>query len=167
MKRIIFTLFSMVLFISATSAAEQFYEMVALHSRKCVDVANASVAHAASVVQANCWGGGNQKWRLQDVGGGYNYVIVQHSGKCLDVANASVAHAAAVVQASCWGGGNQKWMFKYVGKDGDNNVYEIIAQHSHKCLDVANASLEHAAPLVQANCWGGANQKFILRPIAP
>jgi hypothetical protein len=77
MKRIIFISFlSVVSFISGANAAEKYYEIVALHSRKCVDVANASVAHAAPIVQANCWGGGNQKWRLKDLGGGYFYVPI-------------------------------------------------------------------------------------------
>lgn len=152
---------------ASAMAADEFFELVALHSKKCVDVANASVAHAAAVVQANCWGGGNQKWRFNDVGNGYYNIIAQHSGKCLDVANASVADAAAVVQGRCWNGGNQKWRLKQVGSEGGINIYEIIAQHSGKCLDVAHASLAHAASVVQARCWGGANQRFLVRPIAP
>jgi endoglucanase len=157
---------------SAVEAAEpirvnQYYEVVALHSGKCVDVANASVAHAASVVQGTCWRGGNQKWRLQDAGNGYYDIIVQHSGKCLDVANASLAHAAPVVQGNCWGGANQRWRLNEVGTSGGYPFYEVLAQHSGKCLDVENASLSHAAPIVQADCWGGANQRFIFRPVPP
>jgi hypothetical protein len=145
----------------------QYYELIAIHSLKCVDVANASVAHAAPVVQATCWGGGNQKWKFRDVGGGYYEIVVQHSSKCLDVAYASLDHAAPVVQGDCWGGTNQHWRLNEVGSANGEAYYQILAQHSGKCLDVAFASLKHAAPIIQGNCWGGANQHFILRPIAP
>jgi hypothetical protein len=147
--------------------AGRYYELVALHSLKCVDVANASVAHAAPVVQAMCWGGGNQKWKFKRLRTGVYEIVVQHSGKCLDVANASLAHAAPVVQADCWGGSNQHWTLRRAGASGGEDFYEIIAEHSGKCLDVANLSLAHAAPLVQAKCWGGGNQRFILRPVEP
>jgi hypothetical protein len=40
------------------------YRIVARHSGKCLDVAHMSGAHAADVVQANCWNpGANQRWR--------------------------------------------------------------------------------------------------------
>lgn len=152
---------------AAGPVPDQYYLLVALHSLKCVDVANASVAHAAPVVQAECWGGGNQKWKFKKVAGGFYEVVVQHSGKCLDVAFASLDHAAPVVQADCWGGENQHWWLNKVGNVMGEDYYEMAAQHSGMCLDVAYASLEHAAPLVQAQCWGGANQRFILRPVAP
>ena len=83
--------------------------LVARHSGKCLDVAYASTAHAANVVQGTCWGGTNQQWTLRPNSAGYYEIVARHSGKCLDVAYASTAHAANVVQGTCWGGTNQHW----------------------------------------------------------
>ena len=42
------------------------YRIVARHSQKCLDVAHASVAHGADVVQGTCWNPGyNQRWILK------------------------------------------------------------------------------------------------------
>ncbi|MGA8209709.1 MAG: RICIN domain-containing protein [Nocardioidaceae bacterium] len=50
----------------------------------------------------------------------------------------------------------------------NTQVKEVRPQHSaalNMCLDVAHASREHAAPVVQGTCWGGANQKWTTRPV--
>jgi hypothetical protein len=91
------------------SASVTFYEVRAEHSDKCLDVAWASTAHAADVIQGNCVGGANQHWRLATVGGGFYEIRAQHSDKCLDVAWASTAHMANVIQGNCVGGANQHW----------------------------------------------------------
>ena len=46
------------------AAATQYYEVRAQHSDKCLDVRDQSQAHGADVIQGDCWGGGNQHWRL-------------------------------------------------------------------------------------------------------
>ncbi len=131
-------------------------KLIARHSGKCLDVAWASTAHAAPVVQGTCWGGDNQLWTARPVGGGYYEIVAKHSGKCLDVAWASTAHAAPVVQGTCWGGSNQRWRFVPTG----SGYYEVIAAHSGKCLDVAWASQLHAAAVVQGTCVAGLNQQW-------
>jgi hypothetical protein len=102
-----------------------FYEVVAVHSSMCLDVANGSTVHAANVIQGKCSGGKNQQWRLVALltddavdgpdnkipQGGVNYRLkARHSDGCLDVAHVSIAHAADVIQGRCWGPGyNQQW----------------------------------------------------------
>jgi len=131
--------------------------IVAQHSGKCLDVAYASTAHAADVVQGTCWGGANQRWTTRPLGGGYYQIVAKHSGKCLDVAWASKAHAANVIQGTCGSGTNQQWRFQYSSATGH---FQVIARHSGKCLDVAYASTAHAADVIQGNCSGGANQNW-------
>ncbi|GIH96863.1 RICIN domain-containing protein [Planobispora siamensis] len=92
--------------------------IVARHSRKCLDVAGASRAHAAGVIQATCGGPAatSQLWRVRyvkTVGSHHWYWIVnQNSGKCLDVAHGLINHGTRVVQGTCGGpgaGANQLW----------------------------------------------------------
>ncbi|GII04888.1 RICIN domain-containing protein [Planobispora takensis] len=92
--------------------------IVVRHSGKCLDVAGASRAHAADVVQATCWGPAatSQLWRFKYVKSlgshDWYWIVNQNSGKCLDVAHGYINHAARVVQGTCGGpgaGSNQLW----------------------------------------------------------
>ncbi|MFF4189672.1 RICIN domain-containing protein [Nonomuraea sp. NPDC001831] len=151
---------------SASSAGPVYwYQVVAQHSGKCLDVAYARTGHAANVIQGTCaprGSGYNQQWRIVDSGASGNYIrlIARHSGLCLDVAYASTKHGANVIQGVCGGPAayNQQWRIEYVKSDG---TARIRARHSGKCLDVANARLEHGANVIQGTCGGpgsGNNQ---------
>jgi hypothetical protein len=137
------------------------YEVVARHSGKCLDIAHASTAGGATLVQADCWGGANQRFFLRPAGNGFYDIVPQHSGQCLELGHASIDHAAPVTQANCWGGTNQRWKIESRG-DG---AFRIWAQHSVKCLDIFNGSLESVAPAIQAYCHDGPNQQFYLRKV--
>ncbi|MGW4214389.1 RICIN domain-containing protein [Lentzea sp. NPDC004789] len=136
-----------------------YYNLVARHSGKCVDVTSNSAADGASVLQYTCGGGLNQQWRLTDAGGGYVQVIAQHSGKCLDVSSGSTADGATVLQYRCGGGTNQQWSFQ----DQGNGYYRLVARHSGKCLDVSDVSTADGAKLIQWTCGSGTNQQFTRR----
>ncbi|WP_328222536.1 MULTISPECIES: RICIN domain-containing protein [unclassified Streptomyces] len=133
-----------------------YYDLVARHSGKCLDISDNSAADSAVAVQYTCIGGLNQQWRLQDAGDGYVRVLAQHSGKCLDVANNSTADGAFVNQYRCGTGTNQQFQFQ----DQGNGYYRLMARHSGKCLDVSNASTVNGARLIQWPCGTGTNQQF-------
>jgi hypothetical protein len=139
----------------------QVKSMAVRHSGMCLDVAYASTADGANVVQGTCWNGANQRWTTRPVGNGFYNIVAGHSGKCLDLVrnssgNPSTAHAANVVQRTCSGGTSQQWRFSN-NRDG---FFSVIARHSGMCLDVAYRSFTHAAPVVQATCSGGDNQQW-------
>ncbi|WP_231976246.1 RICIN domain-containing protein [Streptomyces sp. 3214.6] len=58
-----------------------YYELIARHSGRCIEVSDNSAADNAIAIQYTCAGGLNQQWRLQDAGGGYVRVLGRHSGK--------------------------------------------------------------------------------------
>ena len=99
---------------AAPAQAVDYFKVVAEHSRKCLDVRHASVAHGAPVIQGDCWNGANQLWRLVRMDNGYYQIRVKHTDKCLDVAHASRAHDTPVVQGNCSGFDNQHWRFESV-----------------------------------------------------
>ncbi|MGW3324018.1 RICIN domain-containing protein [Streptomyces virginiae] len=151
--------------------SDGYHEIRVEHSGMCLDVGWQATHHGAGVVQANCTGATNQKWKLEPLGGGYFSVKAQHSDKCLDVAWASKAHGASVVQANCTGSANQAWGFfggpqHELRSDGKHmpatyTFYKLMAQHSGHCLDVKNLSLANGASVIQAQCWApGNNQKW-------
>src|SRR5689334_877776 len=59
--------------------APGLYELVAMHSGKCLDVYGASTDDAARVIQWPCHGGENQHWRVAPTGDGYFNLIANHS----------------------------------------------------------------------------------------
>ena len=137
-----------------------YYDLVARHSGKCLDITDNSAADGAVALQYTCNGGLNQQWRLQDAGDGYVRLVAQHSGKCLDVSGGSTADGAFVNQYRCTTGTNQQWLFQ----DQGGGSYRLVARHSGKCLDVANASTVNGARLIQWPCGTGTNQQF-QRPV--
>jgi hypothetical protein len=127
----------------------------------CVDVANANLAHATQIVQANCWGGANQRFWFQGRNDGSFLIHPVHSHKCLDVAYMSTQHGASILQADCRDTDNQRWF-----EAGSNGIFRYHPKHSLNggklmCMDVANQSLAHGTWVVQGTCWGGLNQQFV------
>lgn len=123
---------------------------VALHSGKCMDVADMSQNNGAAIQQWDCTGGANQQFEFRPVPGAANtYTLVAtHSGKCVDVVNASTANGAQLQQWDCHGGANQQ--FKLVSVNGN---YHLQAVHSGKCADVTDASTANGARIQQWDCY--------------
>lgn len=92
-----------------SSGGVQYYQIKAMHSGKCIDVASGSTANYADVNQYSCTNGGNQNFQLLSDGNGYYSLVAAHSGKCLDISGASTADSANVLQYSCGGSDNQKF----------------------------------------------------------
>jgi hypothetical protein len=133
-----------------------YYNLLARHSSKCVDVSDNSASDNAVVLQYSCNSGLSQQWRLQNAGDGYVRVLAQHSGKCLEVANNSTNDGGFVNQYRCTTGTNQQWLFQ----DRGDGYYRLQARHSGKCLDVTKASTANGVRLIQWTCGPLANQQF-------
>src|SRR5689334_11888501 len=66
------------------------YELVAMHSGKCLDVDHALQDDFTRIIQYTCHGGENQHWRVEPTGDGYYRLLANHSGKALDVDHLSL-----------------------------------------------------------------------------
>jgi hypothetical protein len=135
------------------------YELVARHSGKCLDVADESLADGNPIIQWECHGGPNQRWRLQPASDGYYLVIAVQSGKALDANGSSTADGARVAQFTIHGGPNQQWWIQALG----NGYYTLAARHSGKGLDVHGSWIDDSAPVIQWSLHGGPNQQWLLR----
>lgn len=159
-----------------TPVSNDYHEIRVEHSGKCLDVGWFATHHGAGVVQSDCSGENNQKWKIEPVGSGHFKIKALHSGKCLDIAWASQDHAAHAVQANCTAGAaNQEWGFSggpaFQRRDDGQDMpqsdqfYKLVARHSGKCLDVHSLSLANGASVIQANCWNpGNNQRWRVMP---
>lgn len=139
----------------------QFFEVVARHSGKCLDVLGASIDDFAPIIQYDCYGGANQQWQFISLEEGYYCIVARHSGKVLDVFGTSTDDLAAVMQYSSHGGANQQWRLEEVGE----GYYQIVARHSGKALDVFGASPENFTELIQYEAHGNQNQHWLLRTV--
>ncbi|MDQ1304827.1 MAG: hypothetical protein QG671_655 [Actinomycetota bacterium] len=148
----------------SASASYTYYDVIARHSGRCLDVAEVSTATGANVYQWDCWGGQNQQWRFKNLGNGYYQVIVAHSGKCLDVSGVGTGDGVNVQQWDCLSDQlNQQWRLSFFTSANGYNWYKIVARHSGKCLDVTGENTGNGANVQQWTCLAGQlNQQWRL-----
>jgi hypothetical protein len=144
---------------TVTGPTGTYYNVVARHSGKCMDVVGGSTADLAEVIQYACGTGINQQWRRVDLGNGYVQLEARHSGKCLDVADRSTADNARIVQFACGTGTNQQWQLQ----DAGGGYQRLVARHSGKCLDVIGGGTADGVRLIQYACGTGSNQQWLSR----
>lgn len=138
-----------------------YYEIVARHSGKCLDVEGESTASGARVIQFGCGGWPNQQWQVVSVGGGYYKIVARHSGKVLDVQWAGLDNGVPVWQWDENGTAAQQWEIVDVG----GGYVRIMARHSGKALDVEGGYTIDGAQIHQWDYVGIANQQWLLRPV--
>jgi hypothetical protein len=95
-------------------------------------------------------------------------IVNRYSGKALDVVGGSSADQAKVQQYTIHGGGNQRWHLKMQSIATAPGLpypyFAIIADHSGKCLDVPNGSMDDGVDIQQYTPHYGTNQSWILIP---
>jgi hypothetical protein len=133
------------------------YKILNRNSGKAVEVAGASTADGAAVVQLP-FSGASDRWQMIDLGSGYYEIKNANSGKGLAVQGASGADGALLVQNTyAPSPTNAAWIIKDVG----NGFSEIVNRLSGKAVDVPGASTADNTALDQATYTGASNQQFL------
>jgi hypothetical protein len=145
-------------------SAQFLYNIVAMHSGKCIGIAASGTGDGLATQQQTC-GAPNlrtQLFRFVPTGNGWFQIQPQNSLKCIGVAAASTVDAAPVQQSTCAGvqGNGQLFQLMPMGAPGQFN---LRAAHSSKCLDVTGVSLNDGAQLIQFSCLGGTKQNQLFR----
>ncbi len=133
------------------------YRLVAQHSNKAADIANASTVAGAGLQQWASSGGTNQQFDFLDAGGGYYRIRARHSGLVLQVSGSGTG--ADVTQQPDTNAAAQQWQ----ATDHGNGVVSLINRMSGLALDVWAASTADGARISQWNPSGNANQRFQLQ----
>ena len=136
-----------------------YYEVVARHSSKCLDVFDASTVTGANVIQWPCLGETNQQWLIIPIGDDYYKFVARHSNKVMAVQAGSLANGAPIVQATEAGTAQQQWRILDVG----SGYFRIMARQSGKALDVSGGSTADGAQVIQWDYVGDPNQQWLLR----
>jgi Ricin-type beta-trefoil lectin domain len=153
------------------SRSRDIFEVVNLHSGKCLDVYNGprgigtrDLRQGALVDQWTCYPGHtNQEWQYRPEAHGE--LVNRNSGKCLEVYNGprgigtrDLRQGALVDQWTCYPGHtNQEWDYRPQAAGG-----ELVNRNSGKCLEVYNGStgigtrdLAQGAFVDQWTCYPG------------
>ncbi len=134
------------------------YAIVANHSRKVLDVANASKDNGANVQQWDFLSTDNQRWFMTDDGQGNVELRSVNSGKYMDMGGWSQDNGGNLIQ---WDGGNGADNQKWTLVESENlGYYSLKSVHSGKCLDVGAWSKDNGANILQWDCHHGKNQQF-------
>ena len=142
------------------------YHLVAMNSGKCLEVSYGSSENGMSIHQEPCGDGHTQQAQaftlVPSPSNPSQYQLVnRNSGKCLDVWNAGLEDGAPIRQYDCLGWDHSNQIFEGVPvSSSDTSHVKYIAQHSHKCLDIAGGSAADGALLQQWGCTGASNQSF-------
>lgn len=134
---------------------------------KVLDVTGQSMANTAPIEQWDYWVGSHQQWYLVQAGNNLYKVQSHLSGKVLDVTSASTADGAPIQQYDYLQGSNQQWLIVKNPDPAPAGIYNIVAEHSGKCLDVYNAQVEDGARIQQWDCNGSPQQQFQIAPVSP
>ena len=91
--------------------------LVSRHSQKCLDVAGATSAAGADVIQYTCFNAVNQRFSFIPAGNNQYLIKAHHSGKCLEVTGKSTANNALIQQQQddCQGEPHQRFTLKSMG----------------------------------------------------
>jgi dienelactone hydrolase len=136
-----------------------YYNLVAQHSGKVAEIAGASTAAGARLVQRTGNGAQNQQFEFIDAGGGYVRVKARHSGLVLQVASGS--SGADITQQSDSGAASQQWRVT----DHGGGVVSLINRQSGLAIDVWERATADGARISQYAYSGNPNQRFMRRPV--
>lgn len=143
------------------SSQYTYYEVVAKHSGKCLDVFDAQTFSGAKVIQWPCIGEENQKWQIIPIGDGYFKFIAVHSNRVLAVQGGQTVNGAPIVQSTEVGTAPQQWQLFDVG----GGYFRIVARHSGKAIEVAGGSSADGTQVQQWDYFGASHQQWLLRPV--
>jgi hypothetical protein len=135
-----------------------YYQLLAKHSGKAIDIADASTVNGANAIQYTRGTGANQQFSIESVGGGYHKIVARHSGKVLAVTSST----SDVEQYTYTGTAMQQWKLDLLS-DGH---YKITNRGTGKVMDVEGVSTLNKAIIHQWSYSGTGNQQWRLQSVS-
>jgi Ricin-type beta-trefoil lectin domain-like len=132
------------------------FQIKAKHSGKLLNVAGASLADEANVIQYRESNADNEKWTVTSAGNGYYRITARHSGKGLNIFEGSQLDNGNVQQYTYEGAANEQFQIA----DAGDGYYRIIARHSGRVVAVYNGGLADGDNVVQWHSENGDNEKW-------
>ena len=136
-----------------------YYGLIDRGSGRCLDVASASTASGAAVVQWEFTHANSQQWRFVPVRQGSEYYRIEarHSTQCLTVATAG--EGTALVQRPFQGSAEQQWRLVPAGPLGS---FQLENKSEARVAALAAADKFNGTPVVAQKSNGRATQQWRL-----
>jgi glucosylceramidase len=148
-------------FTPAQDETPKYYRIVSLDSGKVLDVTDASAEDGAKIIIKAKSDAESQQWKMVKAGD-YVKFINRKSGKALDVPASTKDEGADIIQWDPHDDDNQQWKVDKPAKDKSDKGVFIKSRCSDLVLDVAEASQEDGARVIQWGSHGGKNQLWEL-----
>ena len=136
-----------------------YYGLIDRGSGRCLDVASASTASGAPVVQWEFTHASSQQWRFVPLRSGSEYYRIEarHSGQCLTVDKAG--ENTALVQRPFQGSEQQQWRLVPAGPVGS---YQLENKSEGQVAALAAADKFNGTPVLAQKSSGRASQQWRL-----
>ncbi|MEV8371309.1 RICIN domain-containing protein [Kribbella sp. NPDC056861] len=149
------------------------YELVARHSRRCLQVRGGGQGDSVVIDQQTCAGTLQQRFQLEEIAGTGQYLIhpTHNDGesfdgraRCVSASGQASQEGTPVLQQPCLNTARQQLMLSSVEGAGLDTVVRLRFANSGKCMGVQGAGAGDAVPVVQQSCNPSGSQEWILRP---
>ncbi|MGC4087186.1 MAG: RICIN domain-containing protein [Polyangiaceae bacterium] len=142
----------------AITGTTRNFRFINVKSNQALDVAGASTANSAAIVQNPEGNANSQVWSLNYNAAGYFRLTNAQSRRILEVPNESTADGVALTQYDDHNGDNQAWRIIDIG----NGRFKLRNKKSGKFVGVVQASNANAAPIEQRASGSGEEQQWKL-----
>lgn len=141
---------------ASPSSFPGYYNILARHSGKGLDVADNATNSGARLQQYDVTNGGgsNQRWSFIPAGNGNYYIKVKSTQMCMAPSSTGTADGEKVQQRTCGTANEFKWTVTPTG----GGFYKITNVNSGKALDVQDVSTSNGAN-IQVWAYGGGNNQ--------
>jgi hypothetical protein len=136
------------------------YHVKFRHSSKCLDVPDGTTHYFVQLQQYACVDTNNQRFLLEPTGtdiSGRQYYRVRNvqSNLCL-YTDWRVSDWAPIMQHPCWPSrtSTSEWFTLIRSSGMPDDYYKLMSYHSEKCVNVAGASWDNHARIIQYACDG-------------
>jgi len=145
-------------------SAQFLYQIVAMHSQKCIGVESDRISNGLRITQQTCAGPGQraQLFRFLPTGKGTFELHPQNSLRCVEIMDASTDDVAPAIQVRCRGIQASQQQFSVV-PTGPPGFFNLMPDHSGKCLDIERVSMDDGARVIQFQCLGGSKPNQLFR----
>ena len=142
--------------ISSPFSSGQRVELVSVHTKKCVDIAEFGMWNGASAQQWDCSQSSNQLFQVNVAGDGIT-LKASHSNQCLSIGNGALGNGAPTTQTvDC----NSSAAKIKLGPASTPNAFTLRSAKSGKCLDIDSGKTKNGQKLQQWECVGTLWQEW-------
>ncbi|GAA3269318.1 RICIN domain-containing protein [Dactylosporangium vinaceum] len=138
---------------ATTPVSGGVYTLASGASGKCVEVAGASTAGSALLVQLACDSAAtDQQWTARQLSSGRFQLVNGNSAKCIDVPSSSTTSGTRLQQYSCGDSTKNNQLWTFAASTATTGKYLVKSVASGLCISDRDGSTAGNNPIVEETC---------------